>query len=255
MSMQEWASLQERCGLDGLDLSVNFIKSRSPSYLSGIENIIRESGITPVMVTSYPDFTHPDKRQRQREVYYFAADIALCAQLNIPYLRVLAGQAHPETDVDEGVAWAIEGITESAGIADTLGVTLLYENHSKPGAWEYTDFSHPTEIFLTIAKGLDDTSVRINFDTCNTFAYGDDPLPVLERVIDKLETIHVADTAAKGEFRPVLVGTGQAPIKEIFSFAKSRGFDGWLCIEEASFSGVEGMVHAVHNTRDMWARS
>jgi sugar phosphate isomerase/epimerase len=252
MSMPEWARLQKTCELDGLDMSIHFVKARLQKYLDDLKRILQEFEVTPVMVTSYPDFTHPDGLQRERESHYFAADIAFCAQLGIPYLRVLAGQAHPETGKSEGIRWAIDGIRRAAGVADKLGVKLLYENHSKPGAWDYIDFSQPTDIFLEIMNGIKESGVRLNFDTANTLAYGDDPIRVLSEVVGVLETIHVADIKEKGAFNPVLAGTGASPIKELFSLAKAHGFDGWLCIEEASFTGVEGIKQAVRNTRALW---
>jgi sugar phosphate isomerase/epimerase len=252
MSLSEWAGLQAECGLDGLDMSISFIKARTPKYLNGLKNIIARKAVKPVMVTAYPDFTHPETSQREHEYLYFASDIAFCAEMRIPYLRVLAGQAHPSVSVKDGIRWAVDGIRRSAATADQLGVTLLFENHSKPGVWTYGDFSHPTEIFLDIMERIRDTSVRLNFDTANTLAYGDDPLKVLSAVIDRLETIHVADIAEKGAFHPVLVGTGVAPIGEVFEMAKANGFNTWACMEEASFTGIDGIRQAAVNTRRLW---
>jgi len=49
------------------------------------------------MITTYPDFTHPCATQREREIEYLRNDIAVASQLNAKFLRVTAGQAHPET--------------------------------------------------------------------------------------------------------------------------------------------------------------
>ena len=47
--------------------------------------------------------------------------------------------------------------------------------------------------FLEIFEGIRDTDIRLNFDTGNIVAYGDDPIPVLTEAIDKVETVHVSD--------------------------------------------------------------
>lgn len=252
MSLEEWANLRETCGLDGIDISTMFLREHNPVYLKGVKEMLARTGTKIVMATTYPDFTHPDALQREYELAHLSSDMAACGYLGIQYLRVLAGQAHPETKRAEGIAWAIEYLRRAAEIADRFGVTLVYEDHAKPGAWEYVDFSYPPDIFLEIADGLRDTSVKINFDTGNVYAYGADTMPVVEKVADRIETLHIADMSAYGKFDPVLVGTGGAPIPEIFSFLKKRGFDGWLCIEEASFQGVDGIKRAVENTRRMW---
>lgn len=252
MSVNDWIRSAPSLGLDGVDVSMMFIKYHTAAYIREFRNMLEESGIPIVMSTTYPDFTHPDKLQRERELQYFKSDLALCSQLGIRYLRVLAGQAHPETGRKDGVRWAIDGIRRSADAADHFGIQMLYEDHSKPGAWDYVDFSYPPEIFLEILDGIWDTSVGVNFDTGNIDAYGGDPLEILKKILPKVETIHVTDMARHGEFSPVLIGTGVTPNRECFHYLKEQGWDKWLCIEEASFGGMEGIRKAVENTRRIW---
>jgi sugar phosphate isomerase/epimerase len=252
MSILDWAEQGKRIGLDGIDISLLFIESHSPAYLGKLARGLKETGIPVVMATTYPDFTHPDPVQRRREMEYLRRDIALCSQLQIRYLRILAGQAHPETGRAEGIRWAVENLSAADEIAREYGIMLLYEDHSKPGAWDYYDFSYPVDIFLEICEGIRNTGIRLNFDTANIAALGLDPLAILSQVVDRVETIHVADTAEKGRFQPVLVGTGVVPFGEIFRFLKSRGFDNWLCIEEASGTGIEGIRRASGFTRKIW---
>ena len=122
-------------------------------------------------------------------------------------MRITAGQAHPEMEVNKGIDLVVENFHKIAPVADKFGVKLVYEDHSKPGAWDYMDFSNPPDIFLSIAKQIKDTSIGINFDTANILVAGEDKtIEVLEQVIDKVETIHVAETATKGKMDPVLLG-------------------------------------------------
>jgi sugar phosphate isomerase/epimerase len=132
------------------------------------------------------------------------------------------------------------------------GVTLVYENHGKPGAWQYTDFSQPPDIFLEIARGTEDAGLRINFDTANATAFAEDPLGLLEEVIGRVETVHAADTAVHGELQHVLLGTGIVPFKEFFSCLKGSGWDGWICMEEAAFQGKKGVEEATRFIRQSW---
>ncbi|MGA2642524.1 MAG: sugar phosphate isomerase/epimerase family protein [Spirochaetia bacterium] len=252
MSIIQWAERGREAGLDGVDISLLFIESHSPAYLGKLSRALMETGVPIVMAATYPDFTHPDPVQRRREMDYLRRDIALSSQLQIRYLRVLAGQAHPETGRSDGITWAVENLRRADETARQYGVQLLYEDHSKPAAWDYYDFSYPVDIFLEICDGIRDTGVRINFDTGNITALGLDPLAILAKVIDRVETIHVSDMAEKGRFQPVLIGTGVVPIGEIFKYLKTTGFDKWLCIEEASFTGMEGIRKAADFTRKAW---
>ena len=252
MSVQEWAELGKQIGLDGIDISLLFIENHTAAYLGKLLRELKDTGIPIVMATTYPDLTHPDAVQREREMEYLSRDIALCSQLQVRYLRVLAGQAHPLTGRAEGVKWAVENLVQADQIARKYGVRLLYENHSKPGAWDYYDFSYPVEIFLEIYDGIRGTSIRLNFDTANIAALGLDPLTILIKVYDRVETVHVSDIAEMGKFEPVLIGTGVVRFREIFRYLKSRGFDNWLCIEEASFTGIEGIRKAMKFIRKTW---
>ncbi|MEE9612634.1 MAG: sugar phosphate isomerase/epimerase family protein [Desulfatiglandales bacterium] len=253
MSIKQWAEYGKSIGLDAIDLMMVNIKAHTPKYLKTINEGLEEAGIGIAMITTYPDFTHPHEFQREREVEYLRNDIAVASQLNAKMLRVTAGQAHPETGREDGIKWAIEGLKKVEKIGEKYGVTLVYEDHSKPGGWDYMDFSNPPDIFLEIAKGIKDTSIGINFDTANILVAGEErTVEVLEEVIDQVESIHVADMATKGAMDPTLIGTGIVPNKEVFAYLKKHGWDKWLCIEEWGNQGLEGIKKAVEYTRNAW---
>lgn len=252
MTLPDWFALASDCGLNGVDISMSFLHSHAAAYLRQMREMLEAQPLPVVMCTTYPDFTHPDREQRRRELLYFLSDMALCSQLGIEYLRVLAGQAHPETNVDDGIRWAVENIRRCADYADTLGIKLVYEDHGKPGAWDYIDMTFQPERFLRVVDGIWDTPVGINFDIGNIVAAGEDPLPVLEKVCPKVETIHVTDMAAWGRFEPVAIGTGVVPLKDSFHYLKANGFGGWVSIEEASGRGETGIREAVAYTRRLW---
>ena len=252
MPLEDWFTLAESAGLDGVDLSMNMLQCHSAVYVRTMRERFAAQKLPVVMVTTYPDFTNPDPVQRRRELAYFKADIDLTDALGIPYLRVLAGQAHPGVNPDDGINWAIENIRACAEYADQTGVTLVYEDHGKPGAWDYIDMTFQPDRFLRVVEGIKDTSVGINFDIGNIVAAGEEPVPIIEKILPKIRTIHVTDMAAYGKFEPVLIGTGAAPLKESFRALKEGGFDGWVCIEEASFTGEDGIRKAAKTTRELW---
>ena len=82
--------------------------------------------------------------------------------------------------------------------------------------------------------------------------WGEEPIPLLSRIIDKIETVHAADTATRGELNHVLLGTGLVPFKEIFSILKRNSFDGWISIEENSRTGIDGIKRSIDFVRNTW---
>ena len=252
MSIKDWALEGARTGLDGIDLSVLFLKSRELEYLHKIRQEIEDAGIRVAMVTTYPDFTHPDGVVREQQLTGLQEDIIAASRLGADLLRVTAGQAHPSVGRREGIEWAVNGLVKAMEFARGYPVKLAYENHAKPGAWQYTDFSHPTDVFLEIVERTADVSLGVNWDTANTIAYGDDPIPVLKRVLSRVISVHAADTSTRGELKHVLLGTGLVPFKEMFRILRDAGFDGWICMEEASFKGPAGVKAAADFVRRVW---
>ena len=255
MSIRDWALEGARTDLDGIDLSVLFLKSRNPEYLDKTRREIEEAGVRVAMVTTYPDFTHPDPEERERQLAKLQEDIVTASRLGADLLRVTAGQAHPNVDRRDGIEWAANGLSKAMEFARAYPVKLAYENHAKPGAWQYTDFSHPTDIFLEIVERTACVSLGVNWDTANTIAYGDDPIPVLRRVVDRVISVHAADTSTRGELKHVLLGTGLVPFKEMFEILRGAGFDGWICMEEASFKGPAGVKAAADFVRRVWSET
>jgi sugar phosphate isomerase/epimerase len=245
ISIKEWAHEAKRAGLDAIDLSIALIRDNTPVYLESLVNDLKKEAMPLVMITSYPDFTHPDKLQREREKDYFIRDIALSSYLGAKYLRITSGQAHPETGIKTGISHAVEYFKRMNDVSNKYGIRLLYENHAKPGAWKYSDFSMPFEIFSEIAEKIKDTGIGINLDLGNLLACGMQPLPVLEEMYERIDTIHASDMKEKGKFGHAAIGSGVVPYPEIFRYLEQRGFDKWVCIEEASFRGMEGIRDAV----------
>jgi len=251
--IKDWACTAREIGLDAIDLSIILIKNHTAKYLKQLKNEIENENISITMITTYPDFSHPDNLQVQREMEYLRHDIALASFLNAKYLRILAGQNYPGIDKESTIKKVIECFQKIAPVADKYNIELVYENHSKPGVWDYSDFSHPTDIFLKIVDGIKDTNITINFDTANSLILGDDPLEILKKIIRKVSVIHASDALGLGELRPALLGEGIVPFKEIFKFLKEVNYDGWICIEEASNNGMEGIRRAADFIKKIWA--
>jgi sugar phosphate isomerase/epimerase len=132
-------------------------------------------------------------------------------------------------------------------------VKLVYENHAKPGSWEYADFSQPPEIFLEVVRQTAGTGLGVNFDTGNAATFAEDPVQLLESVIGRVISIHSSDSSTRGALNHCLLGTGITPYPALFSCLKQHGWDGWICMEEASQLGRNGVERAASFVRATWA--
>ena len=203
-------------------------------------------------IVTYTDFTHPDAAFREKEFMQCKADIETAVLFEAKYLRLTAGQAHPETDRRRGIELTLDYFNRTAEFAGKNGIGLLFENHSKPGVWQYYDFAGTPEVYFDVVGRLTGTAVDLLFDTANACFYKQSPVRMLERIFERVRRIHVADIIEGETLKPVRIGRGMVPLSGIFKFLKQAGFSGALSIEEASFKGIDGIKKAVEITRDLW---
>lgn len=252
MSVCDWARMGCELGLDAIDLSILFVPDRSPAQVAALRRGIASQGMRVAMITSYPDFTHPDESRRARELELETQVIEVAHHLGASMVRVTAGQAHPETPREDGIRWAVEGLCRLTQSVQTLGVQLVYENHAKPGAWQYADFSQPPDIFLEIVRRTSGVPLGVNFDTGNAASFADDPVDLLKTVIDRVISVHASDSSTHGALNHCLLGTGITPFHQLFATLKQYGWDGWICMEEASRQGRTGVEKAAAFVHATW---
>ena len=180
MSLGQWAQMGADLGLDAIDVSILFFEDRTAEALARARREVKERGISLCMMSTYPDFTHPDARQRVAEMDLAKATVDVAHALGIGFVRAIAGQAHPETGLDEGIAWAAQGLADVAAYARQAGVTAVYENHDQAGVMQYQDFSARQEVFLAICEATKACGLGINYDTANATVLTPDPLYLLD---------------------------------------------------------------------------
>lgn len=251
-TLADWFAFAAELGLDGADISVAHLASLDPAYLDELRQQAADAGVRIAMIVTYSDFTHPAAAERARQVEEVRTYIDAAARLGIGYVRLTAGQRHPGVERAAGIGWAVTGLTSCLDHAAQAGVTLVYENHTRGAVWSYNDFSQPADIFLEIVRQTEGTGLRLLYDTANTLATGDDPLAVLEQVKQRVAVVHVNDIRRAGYFEPCLVGTGVAPVREIFTVLYNIGFDAWISVEEASKLGEAGFRQAIPYVKELW---
>jgi sugar phosphate isomerase/epimerase len=207
------------------------------------------------MMCCSPDFTHPDKAFRSKEIKKQKRWIDMTHTLGGSYCRVLSGQRRPELSIDEGVKLAAECIETCLPYAQERNITLIIENHYKDDFWEYPEFAQKMDVFCKLVDSIQHPCFGVNYDPSNTYLAGEDPLELLRRVSHRVVTMHASDRfllegtlddlrreegGATGYAKRLShgeIGKGLNDYDAIFKELSSVGFDGWISIED----GVEGM--------------
>ena len=262
MSFESWLRDAATLGGEGVEHYDEFFRSFAPSDVEPIERILRDTGQITSMLCFSPDFTHPDADERQRQVERQHAAIDLTARLGARHCRTLSGQRYPDLSRRDGIARTVEGIRRSLDVAERRGVVLCMENHYKDGRWKYPEFAQPEDIFLEIVDRIDSPYFGVQYDPSNAVVGGYDPIRFLERVADRVVTMHASDRflapgatlddlkTADGAagYAAVLqhgeTGKGLNDYDRIFQILAGAGFDGWISVEDG-MNGLDELRRSV----------
>ncbi|PLR94676.1 sugar phosphate isomerase/epimerase family protein [Bacillus sp. T33-2] len=256
MSLFDWIKEAGELGSEGLELYPLFLKKTNEEYLQKIKDACLEYNLQIPMMCSSPDFTHPDPLYRAKEIAKMKKMIDVMAFLgpeDFRSCRVLSGQDRPEISRENGIKWTVECIEALLPYAMEKRVHLLIENHYKDGFWTYPEFALNAEIFFEIVNGISSSWFGVNYDPSNAMFAGCDHVDFLDKVKDRLITMHASDrylvagySLSDLKHQPVegypkalqhgVIGEGLIDYDAIFEILHSNQFTGWISIED----GING---------------
>ncbi|MEO8416767.1 MAG: sugar phosphate isomerase/epimerase family protein [Ginsengibacter sp.] len=255
MQVSEWIELAAKLDVEGLEWYAGFLEMKDESNWLKFRKQVEDHGKSIPMMCCSPDFTHPDVAFRKKEIEKQKRWIDMTFALGGSYCRVLSGQKRPELSIDEGVKLAADSISACLPYAADRKITLILENHYKDDFWEYPEFAQKMDIFCKLVNSLNHPYFGVNYDPSNTYLAGEDPIELLQRVANRVVTMHASDRylkegtledlrkeegGAQGYAKRLShgeIGKGLNDYDAIFSILKGAGFDGWISIED----GVDGM--------------
>lgn len=255
MTVSEWIQLAVKLDIEGLEWYAGFLEMADEKNWAGFRKEVEDHGKVIPMMCCSPDFTHPDKDFRLKEIAKQKRWIDMTLALGGTYCRVLSGQKRPELSVETGIGLAAESIEACLPYAQERGITLVIENHYKDDFWEYPEFAQKMDVFCKLVDRIDHTNFGVNYDPSNTYLAGEDPLALLKRVSHRVVTMHASDRylkfgtiddlrkeedGAAGYAKRLAhgeIGKGLNDYDAIFTELKRVGFNGWISIED----GIDGM--------------
>jgi len=262
VSFEQWIRDAAMLGGEGIEHYDGFFRSLAPAGVDPIVRAIDETGQTTSMICFSPDFTHPDREERLRQVERQKAAIDLTVRLGARHCRTLSGQRFPGLTREYGIARTLEGIRRSLEYAERHDVVLCMENHYKDGTWRYPEFAQPEDIFLEIIEHIESPSFGVQYDPSNAFVGGFDPVKFLEKVRHRVVTMHASDrylapgatladlatgdgaTGYASALKHGETGKGLNDYDAIFRLLAEVGFSGWISVE-AGLNGLDEIARSV----------
>lgn len=243
-TIAQWSKQAAVLGLDCIDINALFIREMSLDQIAGIR---AQLTVPVLMVSAYSDFTLPDATARADALKTALEDMERAAAIGAKYIRLTAGQAYPGEDDSVMCQRVYDCFAVCCEQAEKLGLTILLENHSKPGAWQYIDYNFNLEHFLQLWEVLKLLPISVNFDTANAYALTDWK-KILNAVAGRIATVHINDLSSVEPLTFCMAGEGLVPMEEIMDAVYATGFQGDICLEEAAFLGWEGIEKATAYT-------
>jgi sugar phosphate isomerase/epimerase len=274
MTVFEWIEMSRPLEAEGLEMYEGFFTSLDDAYIDSVGEAIAATGCAMPMLCCSPDFTNPDADVRKRALDHEAEMIRITRRLGGPRAacRILSGQRYPEVSRAQGVAWVVEAINALLPVAREYDVVLAMENHYKDGYWHWPEFAQKMDVFLEIVNAIDDrTHFGVQYDPSNAIVAGDDPIELLERVKDRVVTMHASDRYLEpgatldelrqndgtiGYFAKLkhgVTGKGLNDYDRIFAILKSVNYQGWVSIEDG-MNGMEEMKESIDFLKRMRER-
>ena len=262
MKLAEWFALANTLGIEGLEFYAGFLEMQDDRNWAGFRKQVNDLGMEIPMMCCSPDFTHPDAAFRAREITKQKYWIDMTHALGGSYCRVLSGQRRPELTNEEGVKLAADSIYECLPYAQERGVTLIIENHYKDDFWEYPEFAQKMDVFKSLVDAVVHPNFGVNYDPSNAYIAGDDPIELLKLVSDRVVTMPASDRyLIEGTLEDLRreeggslgyvkrlrhgeIGQGLNDYDAIFTELKSKGFNGWISIEDG-VDGIEQLQRSV----------
>jgi sugar phosphate isomerase/epimerase len=257
-----WIREAPSLGGEGIEHYDGFFRSFDAAGVDPVVAALAETGQPTSLVCFSPDFTHPDPAERARQVERQKAAIDLTKRLGGRYCRTLSGQRYPGMSRRDGIERTLDGISRSIEHAERAGVVLCMENHYKDGTWRFPEFAQPEDIFLEIIGRLDSPAFGVQYDPSNATVGGFDPVAFLEKVKDRVVSMHASDRflapgATLADLRVADGAAGYAAVLKhgetgrglndydaIFRILAEAGFNGWISIEDG-MDGLDEMARSV----------
>lgn len=156
MTMEDFIRKGVELQLDGVDMTVYYLKSTEPSYLASLRHLAFQNAIPFSGAACGASMVQADKTKRAQVLDDIKKWVDVTDQLGASHLRIFGGKLPPGATTEQGIAWCIEVMKAASDYAGKRGITLGLEDHS--------GITQQAETILEIIHGVDSAFARINLD-------------------------------------------------------------------------------------------
>lgn len=137
MTMEDFILSAVDLRLDGVDMTVYYLKSVEPTYLESLRHLAYKNAVSFIGAACGSRAAQADPVKRAEVVNDIRKWVDVAGCLGAPQLRILAGNLPSGVSLAQATDWVVETMKAAVEYAEKKGITLSLENNR--GVSQYAD--------------------------------------------------------------------------------------------------------------------
>ena len=234
MTMEDFILKGVELGLHGVDVTVYYLKSTDPAYLTGLRHVAFKNGMPFSGAGCGSSMVQADKGKRAQVLADIKKWVDVTDWLGASHLRIFAGELPPGATVDQGMEWSVEVMKPACDYAGKKGITLGVEDHG--------GITQKAETTLEVLRRVDSPYAGVNLDISNFLAASDDEqYAQIEACIPYATHTHIRDRFGDSR-RPI-------DLDRVWQLFAKAGYKGYMSAEyegeEDAMTGVPKLIDRI----------
>jgi sugar phosphate isomerase/epimerase len=159
MTMEDFIHRAVELRVDGVDMTVYYLKSTDPEYLDGLRHLAYKNALPFSGSACGVSMVQATAAKRAESLTEIKKWVDVTDRLGASHLRVFAGELPAGSTLQQGVDWTVETLKAAADYSAKKGIMLGLEDHN--GVTQRAD------VCLEIMHRVDSPYAGINLDVTN----------------------------------------------------------------------------------------
>jgi sugar phosphate isomerase/epimerase len=231
MTPEDFISTAVDLRLDGVDMTVYYLKSTDPAYLDSLRQLAFKNAMPFSGAACNATMVQPTADQRANALAQIRKWLDVTDRLGAPHLKIFAGPLPPGVTLQQATDWTVETMKTACDYAAQKGIMLGIEDH--------VGVSQSADVCLEIMHRVNSPYARITLDICHfKRSATEDQYAQIEACLPYATVTHIRD-----HFDDHSV----IDLDRVWQLYAKAGYRGYMSIEynPASWDGGEPAVTGV----------
>ena len=209
--------------LNGVDMTVYYLKSTEPAYLESLRNLAFKNAVAIIGAACGSRTVQADPAKRAEVVDDITKWVDVAAWLGAPQLRILAGNLPQGVSLAQATDWVVETMKAAVEYSAKKGITLSLENNR--------GVSQNADTCLEVIHRLDSPYAGVTLDITHFVPTpSQDAYAQIAACIPYSTNAHILDRFDSG---------GAIDLERIWKLFAQAGFKGYMSLEYDPNPGAE----------------